>query len=92
MVAPAPEPIGVPFQRQHVIGRFVVDFCCPTALLVIEVDGDVHQATDVAEQDAWQARQLHDLGFHMMRFSNDAVLYDTGAVIEQIRRRLTALV
>jgi len=35
--------VGVKFRRQHVIGKFIVDFIAPTATLVIEVDGAIHQ-------------------------------------------------
>ena len=34
---------GYKFRRQHPIGRFIVDFYCPKALLIIEVDGDIHK-------------------------------------------------
>ena len=33
---------GLKFRRQHPIGRFVVDFCCVSQALVVEVDGDSH--------------------------------------------------
>src|ERR1035437_7101297 len=30
------------FRRQHIIDRFIVDFVCLDMLLVVEVDGDIH--------------------------------------------------
>ena len=37
---------GAKFRRQHSIGRFIVDFCCPSAKLVVEVDGGIHDEQD----------------------------------------------
>ena len=36
--------LGVRFRRQHAIGRFIVDFVCLPAKLIIELDGGIHQA------------------------------------------------
>lgn len=33
---------GLKFRCQHPIGRFIVDFYCPSLKLVIEVDGSIH--------------------------------------------------
>jgi very-short-patch-repair endonuclease len=35
---------GVKFRRQHPVGPFVIDFCCPERRLAIEVDGGIHAA------------------------------------------------
>ncbi|MCS6918857.1 MAG: rRNA maturation RNAse YbeY, partial [Fimbriimonadales bacterium] len=37
--------LGFKFRRQHTIERFIVDFYCPEAKLVIEVDGEIHDYT-----------------------------------------------
>lgn len=76
--------LGLPFRRQHVIGRFVVDFCCPAARLVIEPDGAVHDSDDAREQDAWREEQLQLLGYHVVRFRNDVVLQSPDLVIDEI--------
>jgi very-short-patch-repair endonuclease len=34
--------LGYKFRRQHGIGKYVVDFYCPSKRLVVEVDGDTH--------------------------------------------------
>jgi len=33
---------GAKFRRQHTLSRFVVDFFCAEARLVVEVDGPIH--------------------------------------------------
>jgi very-short-patch-repair endonuclease len=68
---------GLKWRRQHVVGPFVVDFCFLSAHLVVELDGTIHREADVHEQDRWRTDYLEDRGFHVLRFTNDAVL--TGA-------------
>jgi very-short-patch-repair endonuclease len=70
------------FRRQHCIDRFIVDFYCARARLVIEVDGLVHQYQ--GEEDTIRQEYLASLGLKVLRFSNAAVLNDTDAVIKQI--------
>jgi len=33
---------GAKFRRQHPIGPYIVDFCCPDRGLVVELDGGQH--------------------------------------------------
>ncbi len=42
---------GRKFRRQHSIGNYIVDFCCPSEKLVIELDGDVHGDYNKIEED-----------------------------------------
>ena len=48
-------------RRQAPLGRYIVDFVCHRACLVIEVDGGIHQREDVAlrdvERDDWLRSQ-----------------------------------
>jgi len=50
-------------RRQAPIGAYVVDFACLRARLVIEVDGGVHERTDVALRDLERERGWQDRGF-----------------------------
>ena len=50
--------LGIRFRRQHAIDRFIVDFLCIAAKLIIEVDGPVHdtqRAADAARQARLEA-------------------------------------
>jgi very-short-patch-repair endonuclease len=73
---------GVRFRRQHPIGPFIVDFCCPAARLVVEVDGPVH--LEQREQDETRQAYLETRGYRVLRFSNDDVMTRTDAVLQQI--------
>ncbi len=62
---------GLKFRRQDVIGSRIVDFFCPSRSLVIEVDGDTHDAEVDAAKDA---QMLREFGFVTVRFTNADVM------------------
>ncbi len=84
------DAFGVRFRRQHGIGPFVVDFCCLSARLVIELDGKVHERDDVREQDAWRTDYLEARGFIVLRFPNEQVLSGVDTVLDQIQVAIDA--
>ncbi|MCK9230888.1 MAG: endonuclease domain-containing protein, partial [Syntrophales bacterium] len=63
---------------------FVVDFFCPKAGLVIEVDGGQHFEPVQEEKDKDRDRKLRALGLRVLRFDNRKVLQET--VMEVIWR------
>ncbi|MBK6463380.1 MAG: DUF559 domain-containing protein [Myxococcales bacterium] len=73
---------GAKFRRQHNIGRFIVDFYCHEARLVIELDGSVHEGRE--EQDGARQRWLEAAGLRVLRFSNDRVDLDLLEVLWEI--------
>jgi very-short-patch-repair endonuclease len=60
-------PEGVKFRRQHPVGPFVVDFYCPSAKLVVEIDGIVHEMGDNPERDEERDQWLEEHGFRILR-------------------------
>ena len=79
---------GLRIRRQHVFERFIVDFYCPAAHLVIEVDGEIH---DLRQQDdALRTEFLEALGLRVLRFRNDEVFADLEAVVERISEAIIA--
>jgi very-short-patch-repair endonuclease len=79
---------GFKFRRQHSIERFIVDFYCAEARLVIEVDGPIHQyqaSDDLIREDFLKAK-----GLCVLRFTNDSVLHGTAAVLLRIRETLAS--
>ena len=71
--------LGYKFRRQHVIDRFIVDFYCAEARMVIELDGEVHRF--IEERDRVRQDCLEDLGLRVLRFTNDEVLHSPEGVI-----------
>ncbi len=82
---------GFSFRRQHPIGRFIVDFYCAKARLVIEVDGEIHDGSEQAEYDASRQEFLEGLDLKVLRFDNAQVYQATDAVIEAIAESLYGL-
>jgi len=80
---------GLKFRRQHPIGVFVVDFFCYEAMLVIEVDGNVHDTHYQSERDTERTRILKDFGIIELRFRNEDILNNLGKVISEIKIYLT---
>jgi len=74
--------LGFKFRRQHTIDRFIVDFYCTEARLIIEVDGIIHD--DQQEADQLRTEFLETLGLRVLRFTNGEVLQQTDGVIERI--------
>jgi len=70
------------FRRQHAIDRFIVDFYCVRARLVVEVDGPIYQRS--READAERQAHLESLGVKVLRFTNDQVLEEMPMVMALI--------
>ncbi|MFN3473112.1 MAG: endonuclease domain-containing protein [Blastomonas sp.] len=78
---------GYKFRRQSVIGPFICDFLCPSKGLIVEVDGDTHDAVRDSERDA----ALVELGYVTMRFTNYEVGQSVEGVLGLILERLENL-
>jgi len=70
------------WRRQQPIGPYVVDFCCQDALLIVEVDGDVHDGQEI--RDSNRQEFLEDLGYRVMRVTNDDVFRNLDGVMQAI--------
>lgn len=73
---------GLKFRRQHLIGPYIIDFCCVEHHLVVELDGGQH--ADEPQKDSLRSRWLNMHGYHVLRFWNHEVLTQHEAVIEAI--------
>ena len=79
------------FRRQHIIDEFIVDFVCLEKNLVVEVDGGYHNKIQQQEIDEIRTLILQDLGFKVMRFTNQQVIGDIDNVLNQIQMQLKSL-
>lgn len=79
---------GYKFNRQHVIGDYIVDFVCLEKGLVIEVDGGYHSELQQIINDEDRTAALERIGFDVIRFTNDEVLSQFDSVLEQITEYL----
>jgi very-short-patch-repair endonuclease len=75
---------GLHFRRQIPMGRFVADFGCHSAKLIIELDGPFHEIEKDRERDAWFVKA----GYRTLRFSNEAVGFQWDRVVAEIEHAL----
>ena len=80
--------LGVKFLRQHIIGDYIVDFVSPKSLLIIEVDGSYHSEREQQYNDEVRANVLKRIGFRLLRFSNEEVLYNTQDTLNKIKQHI----
>ena len=73
---------GFHFRRQQIIDRYVADFYCHAAALVVEVDGEIHNQQ--VEQDAERDANLSARGLMVLRFKNQEVHNNLVNVVTRI--------
>ena len=78
---------GAKFRRQVPFDRYVVDFYCRAAKLVVELDGKQHEWC--SDYDAGRSEVLHRLGVRVVRFTNEEVCDDLDLVLARIRDELS---
>ena len=79
---------GWKFRRQHEIGAYIVDFVCPDAGLIVELDGGQHG--DQLIYDERRTCELQAMGYRVQRFWNNDVLADIESVLEVILKALAS--
>ena len=62
--------LGLKFRRQHVLHGFIVDFYCPGERIVIELEGDVHDAAAQRDYDRARVGFLEAAGYRVIRVRN----------------------
>ena len=76
------------FRRQHIIGQYIADFVCLSEMLIIEVDGSIHQIPENQELDEIRTQWLNKQGFSVIRFLNDEIINDLKNVLDKIILKL----
>jgi very-short-patch-repair endonuclease len=76
--------VGYKFRRQHSFGQYILDYYCPAARLVIELDGDTHASPEGKENDAERQRYLKVRGIEIIRFWNTEVSENPEGVLTLI--------
>jgi leucyl-tRNA synthetase len=84
------DKLGTKFRRQHPIGGFILDFVALEKQLVVEIDGDTHFTARRTALDIRRTKYLSDLGFRVIRFTNDDVLNQMKYVLREIAKSLDA--
>lgn len=66
-------PYPIHFYRQRRIGAYIVDFYCPKAKLVVELDGSQHFEIEAIEYDIQRTKYLESLGLLVLRVPNNEI-------------------
>ena len=74
----------VKFYKQRIIESFIVDFYCPLARLVIELDGSQHYTEQGMQYDMERSAVFEQYGVQVLRFRNQDVSAHFEMVCEQI--------
>jgi very-short-patch-repair endonuclease len=75
---------GLAFRRQQPIGPYIVDFFCPTAKLIVEVDGEQHALGQQPMAGEARTRWLEGHGYLVVRFWTDEVMHELDGVCAAI--------
>jgi 5-methyltetrahydrofolate--homocysteine methyltransferase len=65
--------LGLKFRRQYVLHGFIVDFYCVAEQLVVELEGDIHDASGQRSYDDARAAFLEAAGYRVIRIRNREV-------------------
>lgn len=79
---------GFHFRRQVPLGKYIADFACHSARLIIEVDGGQHGTDKGIAADAVRTAWLEGQGYRVMRFWNTDVLQNIAGVTQSIEAAL----
>lgn len=80
--------LGFKFRRQRPIDRYIADFACMEAKLIIEVDGASHDVNDQIEYDAERTERLIALGWRVIRIRDTLALSDASAAAALVTEAL----
>ena len=79
------------FNRQKVIGRYIVDFYCGSVKLAIELDGSQHYEISGEEYDTRRKQYLDEQGITTVRYLNDNIHHNFENVCLDILRNIREL-
>ncbi|MEF9426891.1 MAG: endonuclease domain-containing protein [Candidatus Mariimomonas ferrooxydans] len=79
---------NIQFYRQRIIGNYIVDFYCPKANLVIELDGGQHYTDNGISKDRIRDNYIKKQGLRVLRFSDRDLFNNLNGIIEKIYEHL----
>lgn len=74
----------VRFSRQKVLGKYIADFYCAEAKLVIEIDGSGHYTDEGKQYDSERTAFLEGYGLTVIRIPNTEIFYNFKGVCDYI--------
>jgi very-short-patch-repair endonuclease len=80
--------LGVKFNRQYIIGDYIVDFVCLEKKLILEIDGGYHSEYEQIQKDEHRTERLKSMGFNVIRYTNEELFAGTESVLNSIKEQL----
>lgn len=77
--------LGEKCLRQHVVGPYILDFLFRKSRVIVEIDGGYHNSQEQQMLDAMRTEWLEKMGFHVIRFTNEQVLFEPNSVISKLK-------
>ncbi len=74
----------VRFSRQKVLGKFIADFYCAQAKIVIELDGSQHFTEENEQKDEERTKFLEHYDLMVLRIPNDEINRNFQGICEHI--------
>ncbi len=81
---------GHKFRRQVPVGKYIADFLCAEGKLIVELDGEPHDALEQKVHDARRTIWLHSQGYRVLRIPNDIVIGGCEIALALVRNALAA--
>ena len=80
---------GYKFLRQKTIDNFILDFYCAALMLGIEIDGESHYDSQIAEKhDKKRTQIIEKLGIKLLRYRNSDVMNNIEGVYEDLMNEI----
>lgn len=72
------------FEPQMIVGSYILDFGCESLRLGVEIDGRIHDRSDVRRNDRLRTRRLNKQGWTVIRFRNTDVFSNLSHILNII--------
>ena len=83
---------GYKFRRQHPIATYIADFFCYQLKLIVEVDGSVHNISEIISNDITRQTDLENLGYTVIRFPNVEIFEQVDVVLNKISESVNNII
>ena len=74
----------IKIREQHVLGKYIADFYCASAKLIIELDGSQHYEPQGEIRDKVRTEFLEEFGLTVIRIPNNEVNRNFSGVCEYL--------
>ena len=82
---------GLKFRRQYSVGKYIVDFYCPSLRLAIEVDGAHHYTPEQSIYDAERTKYVESRNIKVVRVTNAEVQRHLDEVVDYLTTIISKL-